>query len=303
MPGVSVPSTGGSDDFVVLLARQRSGTNALRSVLKTHPEIHCFNEILNASHRHAERPVLRRQSYFRCLANHAGGDAEQFMPEQQETVFLGFLDHLRRLSRFPVKVVDVKYNTAHLIALPYQRLGTCGLLELIREREMRVLNLVRQNYLRPYLSLKRATVTGVFGARGDRAVEEPVVRIDVGELLWTLEQSRREDALVEHAFAGYTGYLKCEYSEVFAPEGAADPAALGRIASWLGVDPTFGVVPKTRKLTALPLWQAIENWDEVEAALRGPHLPIASTKSRSMPARGGRGVIPPPERPGSRSST
>jgi len=269
MPDLGGPSGAAYEDFLVVLARQRSGTTALRSVLKTHPEIHCFSEILNAKLRNSSRPALRRQSYFRWLTDKARRDPEVVLPARQEELLFEYLDHLRALARAPVKVVDVKYNTAHLITLPYQRLGTFALFDLFREREMRVLNLVRRNYLRSYLSLTRAQASGVFGTRGDQLPGEAPVRLEVGALLWTLERDRQEDAIVDHAFSGYEAFLRCEYAEVFPVQGTADPAALQRIADWLGLEPSFGVEPKTSKLTALPLWEAIENWDEVEEALRG----------------------------------
>jgi hypothetical protein len=32
-------------NFIILLARQRSGTNALRSILESHPAISCLPEV------------------------------------------------------------------------------------------------------------------------------------------------------------------------------------------------------------------------------------------------------------------
>ena len=47
-------------EFTVLLARQRSGTNALRSVLSTHPDICCFDEVFKLSDRHSDDPSSHR---------------------------------------------------------------------------------------------------------------------------------------------------------------------------------------------------------------------------------------------------
>lgn len=283
-----VPASARYRDFTILLAQQRSGTNALRSVLETHPQIHCFYEVLHHELRHSRFPALRAQSYFDWLARHAGGDVERLMPEQQPRLFTAFLDHLRGLSPCPVKVVDIKYNMAHLIAPPYQPLGTYALFDLIHERRMRVLNLVRRNYLRPYLSCLRAAITGDHGVRAGAVVDEPTVRVKVPDLTRKLEQHRREDAFVERAFGRYRNYLKCEYSEVFTPEGKADPAVLEGIAAWLGVEPAFDLVPKTPKLTVLPLWKAIENWDEVEAALRPTRFAYCLDDEPSYLARAGK---------------
>jgi len=287
-----VPPSARYRDFTVLLARQRSGTNALRSVLGTHPGIHCFYEVLHEELCHSKFDTLRAQSYFHWLVHEAGDDVERFMPGQQEAQFTAFLDHLRTLTPCPVKVIDVKYNMVHLLSPTYQALGTYALFELITERRLRVLNLVRRNYLRPYLSRLRAAITGDHGVRADAVVEEPTVRVKVRDLARKLEQFRREDLLVERAFGSYRGYLKCEYSELFTPEGTADPVALERIASWLGVEPTFDLVPKTKKLTALPLWEAIENWDEVQAALRPTRFAYCLDDEPSYVARAGGGSDP-----------
>ena len=61
-------------EFTVLLARQRSGTNALRSVLDTHPDICCFDEVFKIEWRFSDDPMKRASNYFTFLEEYCAGD-------------------------------------------------------------------------------------------------------------------------------------------------------------------------------------------------------------------------------------
>jgi hypothetical protein len=68
--------------------------------------------------------------------------------------------------------------------------------------------------------------------------------------------------------------LEFEYAELF-PGGAVvvDPDHLARFSAWLDIPDQFNVEPVFRKQSSLPLHAAIENYDEIAAALR--HTPLA----------------------------
>ena len=105
-------------DFIVVLSRQRSGTNPLRSVLESHPEIFCFNEVFNLPDRDADEPLLRESNFFTFLERYATDDVRRTMPDNHERLFLDYLEYLRCLSQKRYAVIDVKYNTTHFLARP-----------------------------------------------------------------------------------------------------------------------------------------------------------------------------------------
>ncbi len=52
-----------SKQLIVLLSRQRSGTNAFRAVIDSHAELHCYEEVLNPDEHYLEHDW----SYFNYL--------------------------------------------------------------------------------------------------------------------------------------------------------------------------------------------------------------------------------------------
>src|SRR4051812_20839471 len=103
----------GHPDFTVLLARQRSGTNALISVLETNPDIFCFDEVFRLDELPRNDPPQREAKYFTFLRQYAADDVTRTFPDRHEQLLADYLAHLRRLAHKRLIVVDVKYNSTH----------------------------------------------------------------------------------------------------------------------------------------------------------------------------------------------
>ena len=259
-------------EITILLARQRSGTNALRQILGSHPAIFCTPEVFHA------RPALEsgtglaeRVNFFRFLArNPERYVARAVSPERQAALFETFLGFVARTTARPHVVIDVKYNSTHHFDGPWQIAATGpAFLGLVKQHGLRVLRLTRENHLRYYLSSTKARLTRDWV--GKPASGDAVLKLDVGEMLRVLEQCQREDAVIDRALGGYPELIAVEYADLF-PVNDGPPARepLARIANWLSVDPDLlDGVPKLRKQSSLPLSETIENYAEVEVALRG----------------------------------
>jgi hypothetical protein len=257
-------------DFTILLARQRSGTNPVRSVLESHRDVFCFNEVFNFGDRDADEPLLRRTNFFTFLVAYAQGDLTRVFPDRHETVFLDFLEYLRCFTPKAHKVIDVKLNTTHFLTEPWAENATSPYLyDLIVRHELRVLHLTRRNYLRSVLSSEKAWHSGRYTVERTQPPYEDVTRaVDVAFLLRELEKCAEEDEAVAHRFASYPLYLAFDYADVFA-RGGASGEFLDTVASWLAIPSSFRRTPRYRKQSSLPLRETIANYDEVERALRG----------------------------------
>ncbi|HXH88703.1 MAG TPA: class I SAM-dependent methyltransferase [Gaiellaceae bacterium] len=258
------------DDFIVLLARQRSGTNPLRSVLETHPDIFCFNEVFNFADKDSEDELLREANYFSFLERYGGGDVTRTFPDHSERLFLDYLEYLRCLAPKKFKVIDVKYNTAHFLTDQWPRtLGVPYLFELIQRHELRVLHLLRRNYLRYVVSTEKAWITDRYSSLdGKGAYSDIAIPIDPQHVLEELERCAREDRLVTEALTGYENLLTGEYAEIFS-DGTLRKGFLDQVAEWLGVRAQFRDEPRFTKQSTLPLRETIENFDDVANVLRG----------------------------------
>lgn len=275
-------------NFILLLARQRSGTNPLRSVLDTHGEIFCVPEVFH------DRPTPDWDlevdtNYVNFLERRMGDDVRGLLAlPDHGALFLDFLEYVRCFSDRRYVLIDVKYNSTHHVA-KYWRFVTEEpfLFSLVRDNGIRVLNLTRRNYLRYYLSETKAHLTRRWEAFDERVVgdrpwyvkkyagraapEDPRIRIDIDDMLKVLELCRSESEVVARSFAGYDRYLELDYEDMFREMGAPIAFdALDRITGWLGLDPAVTERrPQYKKQSALALEDTIENFDEVADALRG----------------------------------
>jgi hypothetical protein len=264
-------------DVVILLARQRSGTNALRDILDSHRDVFCLPEVFQAEPSPKARFEVEA-NYFNFLDSHKDSIKQVLTSEDAQAEL--FLDYLRFLGTFSEKrymVVDIKYNSAHNVDGPWRDIGGAPtLFQLIRNNEMRVLNLTRVNYLRYYLSWVKTERTRKYhlhaaGPGAPAKVEDEGIAIDLEDLLFRLDLCRSEDRLVKRVLGGYPGYMAIEYGDLF-PQIGAPPSdeVLGRVAGWLGIEAEFAKSqPRYRKQSVLPLAEAITNYDEVAEALRG----------------------------------
>jgi hypothetical protein len=267
-------------DTIVMLARQRSGTNALRDVLDSHAGIFCLPEVFQ-SQPSAKARLEVETNYFNFLDDHRGRMKEVFTSEEaQERLFLDYIEFLRSFSEKRYVLIDIKYNSAHNVDGPWRDIAAePSLFEYIRRNGMRVLNLTRTNYLRFYLSWVKTNLTGKYHlhASGSNAAdgnEEEGLTVDLDDLLFRLRLCQSEDRLVAERLGGYPGYMAIEYEELFPRLGGPpSPEVLGRVAGWLGIEDDFPKTePRYRKMSALPLSKAITNYDEVVAALQGTEL-------------------------------
>jgi hypothetical protein len=287
-------------NFVVLLARQRSGTNVLRSILDTHSEIFCLPEIFNnrmdtdylvGGRKHGGSAYFNpgELSYFNFLEKYAGSNIKKILlPDDHENTFLDFLEYLRCFSSKQFLVVDVKYMSTHHITKSWHFITEEPFLfSLIKEHKLRVLNLTRKNFLRYWMSELKAQQTktwqefeeAVVGdkpwyvERKDSTVQrqEPRITVDTGELLEILRLCRSENKVIEDSFSEYEHYMTFDYDDMFAYIGAPlSPLVLERFARWIGIDNSFAETrSRYKKQSRLTLEETIENYEAVVRALRG----------------------------------
>jgi hypothetical protein len=269
------------DDFVVLLARQRSGTHALASVLAAHPDVLCLPEVFHDDP--SNMPQMIEANWANFVAAQADGDLHSVLSaESHRELFRAFLDRLRRITDKRYVLIDVKYNATHHVSEFWRPIGVEPFLfSVIRSEGIRVLHLTRHNHLRHWVSMAAAHQTRewtvneehVIGGRASSGSAGGVatVTLDVRETLAVLEQCRLESAIVASSYAGYPHYLELEYDGLFSQIGAPlSEEALSRIQGWLGLGSDFeDRRPNQKKQSAMPLAQTIANYDEIAAALTG----------------------------------
>src|SRR5437773_2353481 len=184
-------------DFIVLLARQRSGTNPLRAVLGSNPEIFCFNEVFSFGDGRGTDDFLHKTNFFTFIQEYAAGEVWRILPDRQGDVFTDFLEYLRCFAGKRYLLIDVKYNSTHFLTQPWKEreLMIPDLFRFIKRNELKVLHLTRRNYLRYILSIKKARASQVYAVWEDKKVVEPDSQqaLPPAAVLRWLESCRDED--------------------------------------------------------------------------------------------------------------
>jgi hypothetical protein len=258
-------------DFTILLARQRSGTNPLRSILGTHRDVFCFNEVFNWGDRDADDRLLREANFFSFLNRYADGDVRRIFPDRHETIFRDFLEYLRCFTDKLHVIVDVKYNMTQFLTEPWTRDMTSPyLFDLIEKYQLRVLNLTRLNYLRYVLSTEKAWWSGRYTVTaGDADYRDQRKWLDPAWVVDEIVRCGAEDELIQRRFASYPRFRSFDYADVFPPRKPISPDFLTAISDWLGIANRFTTVSEYQRQASLPLEETIENYADVAAALRG----------------------------------
>lgn len=254
--------------FVAIIAKARSGTNLLRSLLRQETWIDCVDEVFNDTTQAALKdhfgPFLARSIVGRPTFEPSARAATEILDR--------YFGHLRdRHQGQKTTLVDVKEEELRIVDWPSIRLSDPPrLLSYMRDHGFRFIRLRRRNLLAQLASLKLALTTEVW-VRSSTAPTPGAasrVRIDLDTLLGEFQWREREEALVDRWIGDWSPSLTLYYEELAAPDGSFAAGTRARLNQLLGRPVSDGIVARTQKL-APPLSELIENYDEVARALTG----------------------------------
>lgn len=216
----------------VVTSDARDGSGMLETSLGAHPEVRLQGEILGSACR------AEWKSY---------GSARRVLDAVA----------YKRLSG--PKAVGFKLFNWHA-----DTNGFGDVYEYLREQRVLVVHLRRGNLLEKYVSLQLARQTGVWYRHRRRESPGPKLEVDCEEAV----------EYFERALAAYADHydqlvgLPCVF--VLYEELRADfHGAIRRVLSFLGVDTDIRVVPSIVKQETRSMRDIVENYEQLEAALRG----------------------------------
>jgi LPS sulfotransferase NodH len=254
-----------------VVCHARTGSNFLCGALDSHPSVLCHHEVF---HRDGIHYSLSHRDRFA----HVGTAAERDADPQS------FLDRL---------LADDRGHAA--VGFKVMRGQNPDIVEaVLRDRAIRKLVLRRENRVRVFVSKLRALKADVFAHVGYDGV---AVRVDPAELLAFVDDYDRFYAGVDAAL-GRQPALRLSY------ERLAEPGTLAQALTFIGVEPDEGLLrPRHERQSSDTLRDAIENYDELEAALRGTALhadlvaeeAAAPERRPAVVAARSRQVVAPPD--------
>lgn len=208
----------------VLFGPGRSGSTLLVSLLDSHPDIYCEDEILHD-------PVLFPLRYVRCRARLSSKDVYGF------------------------KLLSYQLQTVQ------KRITPVLLLRELDRADFKIVYLSRRNALRHALSNLYARRTQVFHHRiTDGELVRPRVHIDLQELITWMEGLERTRNFEIEALRGFD-YLPLVYEDDLE-NSACHQQAVDRLTQYLGIS-SASVATEMVKITGKHLADTVENYEEL----------------------------------------
>lgn len=250
----------------VLLARQRSGTGALGTVLDQHPDIKYMGEVFH--HDAIQRPP----NYFWFIRRRLGKDPDIILPNEGPRRFDAYAEFLQNRCSRKHAVIDIKYASTHHFNAHWVGVGEAPtLFKILAAREIPIIHLRRTNYLKAFVSGRLAELNEVWHARKDTVLAVRSLRIDVRACLWYIDKQTKQDALIQDVLRKYPRCMTLTYEDIFE-DGMLKEAVAEQLAEFFDVAPFARRTPVTVKQTSDRLREVIKNFDEVaEALAKTPH--------------------------------
>ena len=240
----------------IILARARTGSNYLRTLLRSHPSVIVSNEILRETAVIDGAVVKEPGIDWSCRDYWTTPE----ILASRETRPVAFLENtVFRAFRPHVKAVGFKLFYNHACAAPRSDIWPW----LEADRAIHVLHLKRRNLLRVHLSFVQAARTDRWhDMEGRPSVQEPV-RLDAAECLACFEQTRAWETEADQRFSAHPK-LEVTYEALTCP----DTGISRDIQSFLHLE-VMALRPRTHKQSRLPLPEAILNYPELKARFAG----------------------------------
>lgn len=246
-----------------ILATQRSGTNFFRSVLGSHPRIHCYNEMF------MEGGYDREGFFYRHWLDKIAEDETQLFCSRLTMHMHDYLQELESSQADKAAVgVDVKYTEIYKLPM---------LLPVLKQRGYRFLHIVRRNVLKTmisqyHLDCKNGHTSPLY--ENFRRLSNGQIFLPAGDGVVERELARREEQL--EAAARMLEGLPCLslYYEDFFPPGeyTSDTVRadqLQRIYDFLKVPPGPELRTGDRKVNPSTVRGLVANFDDLAARFEG----------------------------------
>ena len=211
----------------VILCLGRTGSTHLQSLLDSHSDIRCFQEVLSDD----------------------VAEGEPGFVHSPHTSVVAYVDELLARTREPVAGFKLPMNS--LRARPEAA-------ELLRDGELRVVRLSRRNLLAQLVSRRLMAATrvahSIYGSYGDATV-----RLDPRQAVNALERMEADERELDELASGSPTY-RITYEDLAAGRG------LDELQRFLGVT-AQPLRSWFTKLRTRPLSETVENWDELSRRL------------------------------------
>ena len=237
----------------VTVSTQRSGSTWLTDLLNSHPDIASYTELLLLKgDGMPDWGIYKDMVYWQTWRRQLCGGKKYIRP-------LGLFRYLdEAFARYPdMRATGMKLMYTQIAKFPET-------LWYLRNRDVRVIHLVRRNVLDVVLSGLAKNARKVAHAKEGVEVEQVRIRVEPGLLLRQMERRQRE----QRWFAWLLGRLSVPFLQLVYEDIVDDQSRLNECLGFLGC-PCVTLGSRMTKLNPGCHADLVENIDDVSTALQG----------------------------------
>lgn len=250
--------------FALLIARQRSGTGALGSVLDKHPQLKYVGEVFHPDN--ADQP----ENYFGFLQRLVAGDPSRALSGSNEQNFEEFVAYLESMFPNVTIVIDIKYRSLHHLNSGWHGLVECPwVLRFARRQKAPIIHLTRHNLIGSFVSGRLAEENKVWHAHSDQNLKTTSAVVNPRNLASYIVSISQEVKLINRWLSNYPKLVDVDYDDMFDQEGNLTQAVVNNISNAFNIDPFTDRSPSFIKQAPSRLSSSIENFELIEEMLRG----------------------------------
>ena len=250
---------------VIILAKQRSGTNFLRLLLNKTNQYADYNEIFHPAGQ------INEHNFYNFRTRLLSKQPELSIPsyENNKNLFSQYLKHLNKLTEGERNyIIDIKYNSLwNLNTFWSDRHDIPMLLTIAKHLNVPIIHLIRENIFENYISTQRAMKTDEWIANNNINKKDNIqLKIDTEHMVNELKNRSEEIQFINSSLHyGNASYVNIIYEKLTA--NGINEAYLKEKLKEIALD-----IPEIKQLSTKKIINNIENLiiniDEVKQALQ-----------------------------------
>ena len=248
-----------------LVARQRSGTGALISILHHHSDIASVGEVF-----HPDAPdVQGSRDYFPFLKDLLTKDPLLALPGAARDRFDAYIAHLEKLYPDQLILIDAKYRSLSHFNGEWASPGEAPqIIHIIKERNIPVLHLTRKNFVATWVSGRLAEANRRWHARREDEVKIKKIRIDPDALWNFLQLTALDVKIIRRGLLNYDHVANLAYERLLKPDQTLTNHTKQQINKVLKLSGSIDAATPLIKQAPVNVRDAIENLSEIEERLK-----------------------------------
>lgn len=249
--------------FIITLAR--SGSTALYELFNSHKDIYAYNEVLSTGTFY---------NFFDFLERCAAVGLKTSRPEDRVRLFKWYVYKQAKRRNEKVVVYDIKLELMHLINSAWQPTEwRSALFQVIKEANIGVVYLYRENLLERYISSERARHSGTYHQYStSKKVKSDEFLVETGGMLEKFHTIEKNRDFIKSELQEYSRFLEIKYEDLFVidsnGESRFNPKIIEMLRLHFEVDSDFDTRPRTQKVNQQDLFHQVANRGEIILLLK-----------------------------------